>query len=113
MKLGTRSGAATLCETPEPRRPIAAIAHRGASCMAPENTLLAFQLALEAGVDAIETDARLTADGEIVLLSDEDDPQLRWRFTDITKDAFTWRGEISHDGGATFSPDEEMRITRQ
>jgi len=51
-------------------------------------------------------------DGEIVLLSDEDEPQLRWRFTDITPDAFTWRGEISHDRGATFSPDEEMRITR-
>jgi len=38
---------------------------------------------------------------------------LRWRFTDITTDAFTWRGEISHDGGVTFLPDEEMRITRQ
>jgi hypothetical protein len=52
-------------------------------------------------------------DGEIVLLSEEDDPQLRWRFTDITPDSFTWRGEISHDGGTTFSPDEEMRITRR
>jgi hypothetical protein len=50
---------------------------------------------------------------EILLLSDEDEPQLRWRFTDITPDAFTWRGEISHDGGKTWSPDEEMRITRQ
>jgi hypothetical protein len=50
---------------------------------------------------------------EILLLSDEDDPQLRWRFTDITPHAFTWRGEISHDGGATFTPDEEMRITRR
>jgi hypothetical protein len=30
-----------------------------------------------------------------------------------TKDAFNWRGEISRDGGATFLPDEEMRITRQ
>jgi hypothetical protein len=50
---------------------------------------------------------------EILLLSDEDEPQLRWRFTDITPDAFTWRGEISHDGGETWSPDEEMRITRQ
>lgn len=55
---------------------------------------------------------RLVAD-EIVLLSDEDEPQLRWRFTDITPDAFTWRGEISHDAGGTWSPDEEMRITRQ
>jgi glycerophosphoryl diester phosphodiesterase len=40
--------------------------------MAPENTLLAFRLAIEAGVDALETDARLTADGEIVLLHDAD-----------------------------------------
>jgi hypothetical protein len=51
-------------------------------------------------------------DGEIVLLSDEDDPQLRWRFTDIARDSFTWRGEISHDGGATWTVDEEMTITR-
>jgi hypothetical protein len=51
-------------------------------------------------------------EGEIVLLSDEDDPQLRWRFTDIAPNTFTWRGEISHDGGATFTADEEMRVTR-
>ena len=42
------------------------------------------------------------ADGDVVLLSDEDDPQLRWRFTDIHPDAFRWRAEISHDGGATW-----------
>jgi hypothetical protein len=52
-------------------------------------------------------------DGEILLLCTEDEPQLRWRFTDISRDAFTWRGEISHDGGTTFLPDEEMRITRR
>jgi hypothetical protein len=51
-------------------------------------------------------------DGEIVLLSDEDEPRLRWRFTDIAPDSFTWRGEISRDGGA-WTPDEEMRITRR
>lgn len=49
-----------------------AIAHRGAAIMTPENTLLSFRLAVEAGVDQIETDARLTADGEIVLLHDQD-----------------------------------------
>jgi hypothetical protein len=51
-------------------------------------------------------------DGEIVLLSDEDDPQLRWRFTDIAPDSFVWQGEISHDRGATWTVDEEMRIAR-
>jgi hypothetical protein len=39
-------------------------------------------------------------DGDIVLLSDEEDPQLRWRFTDITADSFTWRAELS----ATAAP---------
>ena len=53
------------------------------------------------------------AGDEIVLLSDEDGPpQLRWRFTDIAPDSFVWRGEISHDGGATWTVDEEMHITR-
>ena len=49
---------------------------------------------------------------DIVLLSDEDDPQLRWRFTDIRPDSFVWQGEISRDRGATWTRDEEMRITR-
>jgi hypothetical protein len=53
------------------------------------------------------------AGGDIVLLSDEDEPRLRWRFTDIAPDSFTWRGEISRDRGATWTQDEEMRITRR
>ena len=39
------------------------IAHRGLSEHYPENTLLAFTKAIEAGVDAIETDIRLSDDG--------------------------------------------------
>ena len=54
---------------------------------------------------------RPSGDG-IVLLSDEEDPQLRWRFTDITADSFTWRAEISRDGGATLHFDEQMLATR-
>jgi hypothetical protein len=52
------------------------------------------------------------ADGDIVLLSDEDDPQLRWRFTNITAGSFTWRAEISHDQGATWHFEEQMQATR-
>jgi glycerophosphoryl diester phosphodiesterase len=47
------------------------IAHRGASGYAPENTRAAFELAIEMGADAIETDVRLTADGAIVLIHDD------------------------------------------
>jgi len=49
---------------------------------------------------------------DISLVSDEDAPALRWRFTDITPTSFTWIGEISHDGGQTYVRDEEMRATR-
>ena len=46
------------------------IAHRGASGIAPENTLAAFKKAIEIGVDAIELDLHGTADGEIVAIHD-------------------------------------------
>lgn len=45
-------------------------AHRGARLLAPENTIAAFQRALEAGVTGLETDAHLSADGEVVLVHD-------------------------------------------
>ena len=47
------------------------IAHRGFSGMYPENTLLAFEKALELGVDAIELDVQLSSDGELVIFHDE------------------------------------------
>ncbi len=82
-------------------RPI--IAHRGASARAPENTLPAFELALEDGADALELDVRLTSDGVPVVIHD---PTL-----DRTTDA---RGPVADlplerlrevDAGARFSPD--------
>jgi glycerophosphoryl diester phosphodiesterase len=45
-------------------------AHRGASAHAPENTLASFELALSQGADAIELDASLSADGEVVIIHD-------------------------------------------
>ncbi|MBI1746266.1 MAG: glycerophosphodiester phosphodiesterase [Acidobacteria bacterium] len=47
------------------------IAHRGASAEAPENTLAAFQGALDIGVDFIELDLHQTCDGEIVVIHDD------------------------------------------
>ena len=48
------------------------IAHRGDKAGAPENTLAAVRSALAAGVDLIEVDVRVTADGQAVLLHDRD-----------------------------------------
>ncbi|MCZ2126868.1 MAG: hypothetical protein LC099_03735 [Anaerolineales bacterium] len=50
-------------------RPIL-LAHRGDSAHAPENTLPAFEQALRKGADGVELDAKLSADGQIVVLHD-------------------------------------------
>lgn len=80
------------------------IAHRGASGegLAPENTLAAFERAIETGVDAVELDVRATRDGHLVVLHDAELD----RTTDATgpvreltleqvrqADAGSWRGE--------------------
>ena len=46
------------------------IAHRGASVYAPENTIAAFRLAAERGADAVELDAKLSSDGQVVVHHD-------------------------------------------
>lgn len=46
------------------------IAHRGYHAESPENTLAAFDAAVDLGVDGIETDIRLSADGLPVLIHD-------------------------------------------
>lgn len=54
---------------PPNARPII-MAHRGTSDELPENTLAAFQRALEQGADVFETDIRFTRDDEIILMHD-------------------------------------------
>ncbi|EGL83152.1 glycerophosphoryl diester phosphodiesterase [Caldalkalibacillus thermarum TA2.A1] len=44
--------------------------HRGASGYAPENTLAAFELALEQGCTALELDVQLTRDEQLVVIHD-------------------------------------------
>lgn len=46
-------------------------AHRGFSGKYPENTLLAFEKALEVGCEGIEFDVQMTIDNEIVIIHDE------------------------------------------
>jgi glycerophosphoryl diester phosphodiesterase len=46
------------------------IGHRGAAALAPQNTLVGFQRALDLGVDAVELDVRRTADRKLVVIHD-------------------------------------------
>lgn len=45
--------------------------HRGASALAPENTMASFLLAADAGADYIELDVQLSLDGELMVFHDE------------------------------------------
>jgi glycerophosphoryl diester phosphodiesterase len=50
----------------------AVIAHRGASAGAPENTMAAFELAIEEHADWIELDVQEDADGRVIVAHDSD-----------------------------------------
>ena len=62
-------------------------AHRGFSAAYPENTMLSFQKAREAGCHGIELDVHLSADGVPVVIHDEQ--------VDRTTDGSGWVGELS------------------
>jgi glycerophosphoryl diester phosphodiesterase len=51
-------------------RQVVVISHRGEHLHHPENTLLAYQAAIDAGADYFEVDVRTTSDGKLVLSHD-------------------------------------------
>src|SRR5947207_506519 len=55
---------------PSPQR-FLVIAHRGASSYAPENTMAAFDLALQIGSSHLELDVHLTRDDYLVVIHDD------------------------------------------
>lgn len=78
------------------------IAHRGASAVAPENTLAAFKAAWTEGADGIEGDFRLSQDGKIVCIHDEDTKRTSARKLVVSKtpwselaklDVGLWKGQ--------------------
>jgi glycerophosphoryl diester phosphodiesterase len=65
-----------LSQDPASARPFKYVAHRGASYLAPENTLAAIVLAWELGADGAECDVMLTADQKVVLFHDNNTKNL-------------------------------------
>src|SRR5580658_6084875 len=67
------SGIAVAQSAPAPQtesKKIVVIAHRGEHLHHPENTLPAFQAAIDAGADYFELDVRTTSDARLVLMHD-------------------------------------------
>ena len=64
-----------MTRTPLGPRPLV-YAHRGDRSRAPDNTLEAFRLAVEAGADGIELDVRRTRDGFLIISHDDRIPDL-------------------------------------
>ncbi len=81
------------------------VAHRGFSARAPENTIEAFRLGVEAGADAIELDVHLTADGQLAVIHDDTLDRTTDRtgaVANLTMDAIR-----EADAGANFArPDD-------
>ena len=69
MGIATLSPAQTPAAKGADMKPLI-IGHRGAAGLAPENTLAAFARACELGVDGIELDVLVSADGELVVHHD-------------------------------------------
>ena len=78
------------------------MAHRGASKAAPENSLAAVRVAMEAGSDWVEIDVQETADGEVVVIHDSDFMKLARNKTKV------WDARLSDlqsiDIGGSFGP---------
>lgn len=85
------------------------IAHRGYSSEFPENTIPAFEGALDIGVDYIETDVQMTKDGRLVLFHDND--LLRITGVEGTVSDYTYAELSAMDAGGWFdSAYEGVRI---
>ncbi|MDR0336377.1 MAG: hypothetical protein LBI18_04735, partial [Planctomycetaceae bacterium] len=79
------------------------VAHRGASFLAPENTLMAFRIAISAGADGAECDVLSSSDGVIFLSHDKtakrtlgggDQNLTQMTYADIQQlDAGKWKGK--------------------
>lgn len=82
-------------------------AHRGAKLTSPENTLEAFRRAREEGVDGIECDVRLSADGEPILFHDRDGSRLLGRPVPIRSLRWSELRSLSLSGGRRIPHLEE------
>jgi len=88
---------------PQTTAQIVAIAHRGEHLHHPENTMPAFQAAIDAGADFFEADIRTTRDGKLVIMHDETADRTSNGSGPISNMTFDQVRAL--DAGAKFSQD--------
>ena len=83
--------------------------HRGARAILPENTIQAFDAALEGGANALETDVHITADGQVVVFHDSTGERIAGIAKPIAEVSFqesqTWDvgyQHVDHAGNRPF-----------
>jgi glycerophosphoryl diester phosphodiesterase len=87
------------------------IGHRGASAKAPENTMAAFNAAIDAGADGIEFDVRLTKDHVPVVI--HDDTLRRTAGLSARVDERNWEELKTVDVGSWFRSTSPIHFTNE
>lgn len=85
------------------------IAHRGAANSAPENTLAAFERAIQDGADFVELDVMETADGQVVVFHDKDYMKVAGVPVKVWEATYEELSRI--DIGSHFSPEYHQERT--
>lgn len=89
------------------------IGHRGAAGLALENTIESIGAAIQAGVDAIEFDIRITKDGELVLSHDKHLGRVSKKSPRITESSLANLKTIRlHNGEEIVTLSEAIRIAK-
>lgn len=81
---------------------VIAVGHRGTVKFAPENTIAAFNKAIEFGVDLLEMDIRETKDGQLVIMHDMNIGRTTTGRGDVAE--LTLAEIQQHDAGSKFDP---------
>lgn len=94
----------------QPRRPgegPLVLGHRGASALATENTVPAFERARADGADGVELDVSLCATGEVMVFHDDDLARLAHRPERVAETPYRVLREIALPGGTIMPTLEE------
>lgn len=90
------------------------IGHRGAAGLALENTLESIKAAIEAGVDAIEFDIRITKDGKLVLSHDRHLGRVSKKSASITESSLAILQQVKlNNGKAILTLAEAIKNTKE